>query len=408
MTSCPNCGTEVEADADFCRACGRSTLEADRPDDPAAPSNLVGRTIFGEYRIVEQLGVGGMGAVYLAEQETIDQKIAVKVLHPDSSNREETVKRFHREAKAISMLSHPNIVRVLVFGRTDDDLLLLAMEYVEGDELHQHVGLSPMDELRTIKILKQACSAVAEAHDFGIIHRDLKPQNFLLTEFRGDEDFLKILDFGIAKIQYPDDREQTDLTEAGTVHGTPEFISPEQARAEQLDGRSDIYALGCILYEMVTGRLPFQEDTGVETLEAKVHDDPPPPSDFASVAPKMEETILEAIARDREDRYDDALEMYDDLVLRERELLADDDTDPDVTYIPGSEVTGLHRSPDPEQAASGTDEEQASESTPDHASSEADRKEPSDGPNPALVGIVLVLGAGVIVLAVMFGYLLGN
>jgi len=409
MTTCPNCDAEVADDAEFCSECGRSLMAFDRSGGASA-ADLIGRTLFGEYKVVKQLGVGGMGAVYLAEQESIDQNIAVKVLHPDSANREETVERFHREAKAISMLSHPNIVRVLVFGRTEDDLLLLAMEYVEGTELREQVGLSPMDELRAIKILEQACSAVAEAHDFGIIHRDLKPENLLLTTFRGERDFLKILDFGIAKIRSPDDREQTDLTEAGTVHGTPDFISPEQAKAEELDGRSDIYALGCILYEMVTGRLPFEGDTAVDILEAKVYEDPPPPGTFASVAPRMDEIIMGAIARDRDDRYDDALEMYDDLVLRERQLLSDADTEPDAAYVPGAELTGLHRSLDRKDVAdeAASSKPDADRPDPELAPPRSAGKDSSDGPSLALVGVVLVLGTGVIVLAVLFGYLLAS
>lgn len=422
MDACPDCDASFDGSPKFCPQCGTSlemARERGRQPGSSNSSNLIGRRIFGEYQIVEQLGIGSMGTVYLAEQTSIDQKIAVKVLHPDSAHREETVKRFHREAKVISMLTHPNIVRVLVFGRTEDDLLLLAMEYVEGEELRKHVGLSPMEERTAIKIMKQACSAVAEAHDLGIIHRDLKPENILLTNFRGEENFVKILDFGIAKIKYAEDRQGTQLTEAGTVHGTPEFISPEQAQAEELDGRSDIYALGCILYEMMTGRLPFEAESGVEILKGKVFNDPPPPSEYESVDPHMEEIIMRAVARDREDRYPDALSMYDALVMREREILSESGTSLSDSYIPGSELTGMHRPPDPSDLEEASDAiAEKSDGSPGRPNSNrppsAARRQKlglggdSEGPSLILIGVVGVLAIFVVGLAVVVGYLLGS
>ena len=168
-----------------------------------------------------------MGAVYLARQEDIEQDIAIKVLLREAAQSQEIVQRFYREAKVISMLTHPNIIRVFIFGRREG-LLYLAMEFVKGRELREDLRTGqPMDELRVIRIMKQACSALAEAHDLGIIHRDLKPDNILLTSFRGDNDFVKILDFGIAKITENNDSNQAKLTQAGIVYGTPEYLSPE-------------------------------------------------------------------------------------------------------------------------------------------------------------------------------------
>ena len=313
-----------------------------------APSkvDLVGRTFFGEYTIVKKLGEGGMGAVYLARQNAIDQSVALKVLHAKAAESDEIVQRFHREAKVISMLTHPNIVRVFIFGRTQDDLLYLVMEYVQGRELRARLEeQGTIEELLAIKIMKQTCSALAEAHDLGIIHRDLKPDNILLTEFRGEKNFVKILDFGIAKIKHPDGQPDQKLTQAGIVYGTPEYLSPEQAQALDLDQRTDIYSLGCILYELLTGRVPFQDKNPVQILSKHVFEEPPAPSEVAPgrIAPTMEKIILKAMAKDADDRFESAMTMFEALVAREREILAERKLDTTSTYFPGSELTGMHQ-----------------------------------------------------------------
>ncbi|MFW5968452.1 MAG: serine/threonine protein kinase, partial [Persicimonas sp.] len=252
----------------------------------------------------------------------------------------------HREAKVISMLTHPNIVRVFIFGRTDDDLLYMVMEYVEGRELrHRLDRLGALEEGLAIKIMKQTCSALAEAHDLSIIHRDLKPDNILLTRFRGEENFVKILDFGIAKIKQPDAEDQKKLTKAGIVYGTPEYVSPEQAQAIDLDHRTDIYSLGCILYEMMTGQVPFRASNPVQTLTKHVYEEAPAPSEVSQrpIAPTMERIIQRAMAKDPDDRFDNALQMYEALVAREREMVEQKEMSAGDTYFPGSELTGLHQ-----------------------------------------------------------------
>lgn len=308
--------------------------------------DLVGRVFFGEYTITKKLGEGGMGAVYLARQNAIDQNVALKVLHAKAAESDEIVQRFHREAKVISMLSHPNIVRVFIFGRTEDDLLYLVMEYVQGRELrHRLEETGALEELLAIKIMKQTCSALAEAHDLGIIHRDLKPDNILLTEFRGEKNFVKILDFGIAKLKHPDGQPDQKLTQAGIVYGTPEYLSPEQAQALDLDHRTDIYSLGCILYELITGRVPFTDKNPVQILTKHVFEEPPKPSEVApgKVAPTMEKIIMKAIAKDPEDRFADAMAMFEALVAREREIMMERNLSSRDTYFPGSELTGMHQ-----------------------------------------------------------------
>ena len=341
-----------------------STPPRDASETPMDTSNLLGQRLFGEYTIVDKLGEGGMGSVYLAKQATIDQKIAVKVLHEDSAKDNEMIQRFHREARVVSMLTHPNIIRVFVFGRTDSGLLYLAMEYVEGTPLRNVLDRGMLDEMRAIKIMKQMCSALSEAHDFGIIHRDLKPDNVLLTEWRGEDDFAKILDFGIAKLKQPDSsREQQKLTKAGIVYGTPEYLSPEQAQAHDLDGRTDLYSLGCMLFEMMTGQLPFDAPQKMKILKAHVFDEPPAPSSIAPdrISPTMENIIQKAMAKDPDDRFQDGMEFFEALVARERELAREQELEGPGAYVPGMELTGIYNAVDLENAPDTLDTSQSSE-----------------------------------------------
>ena len=344
MMTCPKCGREYPDDTRFCPVDGATldrgafqsaltTVERAVETPPAAdghPSDpndeLIGRRLFGDYIIQKKLGEGGMGSVYLCVNEGIDQAIAVKVLHGHAAQSDELVQRFNREAQAICRLTHPNIIRVFIFGRTDDGLIYLAMEFVKGKPLRDVIyDAGHLSDTRAIAIMRQSLHALAEAHEMGIVHRDLKPDNIMLTDFRGVDEFVKVLDFGIAKVKEPDGKTQQKLTQAGVVYGTPEYLSPEQAQAKELDGRSDLYSMGVILYEMVTGHVPFESHTAVGVLASHVYDQPEPPSKKANhpVHPGMERVIMKALAKNPDERYQTAMEFLGDLEAIEGELIGE-------------------------------------------------------------------------------------
>ena len=275
----------------------------------ARDANLVGQKLFGTYTITEKLGEGAMGNVYLAKQSQTGQRIAIKLLNDEAAAHEETVARFLREARVISMMTHPNVVRVFIFGETSAGISYMAMEHVDGMPLDRIVRKEPLGEERALHITRQMLEAIGEAHDLGIMHRDLKPENVLLTTWRGQTDYVKILDFGIAKVQNANQQ----LTQTGIVYGTPAYMSPEQAQALEIDQRADLYSLGCMLYEMVTGQIPFDAKSNLKILEMQAFQQPTPPSELGEVSPRLENIILKAMAKHPENRYQTAQEMLDAL-----------------------------------------------------------------------------------------------
>jgi serine/threonine-protein kinase len=233
----------------------------------------IGRDILdGQFQILQKIGSGGMGSVYKAAQPAMNRMVAVKILHPKLTNRKDLVSRFRREARAMSHLEHPNTVKVLLYGELDDGSLYIVMEYLEGKNLNQVVRKEgPLLPERAVPILIQVCGALQEAHLQGIIHRDLKPENIFLSTNGGLRDYPKVLDFGLAKVTERELRPGSImLTQEGMVFGTPEFMSPEQAQGKVLDARSDIYSLAVILYEVLTGKLPFDAKTPMEYIQAHV------------------------------------------------------------------------------------------------------------------------------------------
>jgi serine/threonine-protein kinase len=279
------------------------------------PDPLIGREILnGEFQLLEKIGTGGMGSVYRANQTAMNRLVAVKLLHPKLANRKDLVSRFRREAKAMSHLSHPNTVKVLLYGELEDGSLYIVMEYLEGKNLNQTVRAEgPMPFERALPILIQVCGALEEAHRAGIVHRDLKPENIFLCNQGGLRDFAKVLDFGLAKVTEREMRPGSIiLTQEGMVFGTPEFMSPEQAQGRTLTPASDIYSLAVILYELLTGKLPFDARTPIEFLQLHVTAKPIPLDERVqgkTFPPGLGEVIARALLKKPEDRYQSAAEF---------------------------------------------------------------------------------------------------
>jgi serine/threonine-protein kinase len=293
----------------------------DFPESPAVggadtePDPLLDRVLVGKFRLERLLGVGAMGRVYRAEHLSLTQKIAVKVLHQHLTGDESLARRFHREAKSAFTLNHPNSITIMDFGQDDDGLLYIAMELLEGRSLHDVIHEDgPLALERTVRILDQVCLALDEAHHQKIVHRDLKPENIMIQHRRGEPDFVKVCDFGIAKVQ--DASGESAITMAGMVCGTPEYMSPEQARGEPLDGRSDLYSLAVILYQMVTARLPFTAETALGCVTKHLTEQPPRPSELRpdlDIPPILEEFILRGLAKDPDQRPPSVAAFHEEL-----------------------------------------------------------------------------------------------
>jgi serine/threonine-protein kinase len=281
----------------------------------ASQDPYIGREILGgQFQILQKIGSGGMGAVYKAVQPAMNRMVAVKILHQKLANRKDLVSRFRREARAMSHLNHPNTVRVYLFGELEDGSLYIVMEYLEGRNLNQIVRKEgPMEADRAIPILVQACGALEEAHLQGIIHRDLKPENIFLSTNGGLKDYAKVLDFGLAKVTERELRPgSVMLTQQGMVFGTPEFMSPEQAQGLTLDARSDVYSLAVILFELMTGKLPFEAKTPMEFIQqhivgTPIHLDVRVPERV--FPPGLGDVIARALAKRPEDRYASAADF---------------------------------------------------------------------------------------------------
>ncbi len=276
MRRCTHCLKETELEhcpADGFRTQPIDTFEAPVPGSKTGPGSL----LMGRYKLRECIGTGGFGAVYKALNTTMDQTVAIKVLRMDTGGiTPEQIKRFHREARTASQLRHPNTIRVFDFGETEDKTLFLVMEFLEGfplDKLLAREGALPVE--RAVHIGIQLLRSLGEAHKKGIVHRDMKPENVFLTAHEGVEDFVKVLDFGIAKATAKDSSE-SNLTTDGKIIGSPQYMAPEQIQNQPLDARTDLYAAGLILYRMVTGRAPFEAVEMMAILFAHVSTPPAP------------------------------------------------------------------------------------------------------------------------------------
>lgn len=279
--------------------------------DPFIDREILG----GQFRILQKVGTGGMGSVYRAVPLTGGNEVAIKILHPKLAGRTDLTTRFRREARAMSQLRHPNTVKVYQYGELEGDgSLFIVMEYLEGRNLNRAVKRGgPLTLDRAIPILIQVCGALQEAHEIGIVHRDMKPENIFLSK-RGEQlEYPKVLDFGLAKLQENQMRPgSVQLTQEGMVFGTPEFMSPEQAQGKTLDARSDIYSLAIILYEALTGKLPFDARTPMEYIQKHVVATPIPLDERVPELkfPKgLGQVIEKALAKDPNDRYANAIEF---------------------------------------------------------------------------------------------------
>jgi eukaryotic-like serine/threonine-protein kinase len=292
---CPTCGYLADptgAATNFCPKCGQDL----RPGagERTQTHALLGQIIADRYRLIALIGEGGMGAVYRAEHIRMGKALAVKILRGDFANDVAAVARFRAEAQIVSRLSHPHTIAVFDFGEIEEvGGFYLAMEYVPGKDLAQSIrDEGALPEARVVELGQQILGSLAEAHDAGIVHRDMKPGNVMLMQTRPGEDFAKVLDFGIAKLR--DDSEKNSTTSAGAIVGTPNYLAPEQARGVDVDARADLYAVGCLLYELVAGRPPFVAPNPMAVVSAHLHEAPPP---LATVAPDTSAGFAEVIHR---------------------------------------------------------------------------------------------------------------
>lgn len=272
-------------------------------------NQLLGSVIEGKFRIDEQLGRGAMGTVYRATQLNLERPVAIKVMRTDILSNPVAIERFKREALAIARLKHPRIVAIYDYGVADEVGAYIVMEYLDGNSLRSEIkGGVPLPTDRALRWMRQVCSAVAVAHTAGVIHRDLKPHNIFL-EATQDGPFVKVLDFGLAKLQRADEA-GANLTKSGTLVGSPPYMSPEQCEDLPLDAQSDIYSLGCVFFEMVTGRPPFVAASPIEVLVKHMNEKPRPPSEFKEgIPPSLDAVLLKALSKHKQQRFESATEM---------------------------------------------------------------------------------------------------
>jgi eukaryotic-like serine/threonine-protein kinase len=277
-------------------------------EPPANGASRLGQVISGRYLIKELIGEGGMGSVYLAEHTHMRKRVALKLLHAEMSNNEEVLARFRREAEAAAHIEHPNVVAATDFGHTGDGGFFLVLEYVEGTSLRDALRAGSMPVARALHITRQIAFALERAHDAGIVHRDLKPENVMLVRKEDDPDFVKVLDFGIARFEAHAQRDasQQPLTRLGTILGTPEYMAPEQALGETVTAVSDLYAVGVMLYEMLTGQHPFEADDRMAILSMHLVAPVPPMRDRApsvQIPPAVEGIVRRLLEKDGKARF---------------------------------------------------------------------------------------------------------
>lgn len=289
---------------------GSEPTQLELPANEASPESLVGRVIADRYEIEALLGVGGMGAVYRARHVHIRKQVALKTLHPSMLRSPEAVARFEREAIAAARINHPNVVVSTDYGQLPDGRYYLVLEYIDGRDLRHFIASrGPLDLPLTLQIARQITAALTAAHGHDIVHRDLKPENIMLVERPLEPVRVKVLDFGIAKISLED--KSQPLTQMGAVFGTPQYMSPEQAKGLEVDARSDLYSLGIILFEMLTGALPFDADDALGYLMQHLGTAPKPlPKE---VPESLRTLVAKLLEKSPEDRLPSAAAVHHEL-----------------------------------------------------------------------------------------------
>src|SRR3954470_21035612 len=300
VTSCPRCRRSFEDGVRFCPVDGALVTQA--ISDPN-----IDRILMGQFELREIAGRGAMGTVYRAYQRTMDRIVAVKILRSEIVKEPGVLRRFLREARAAARLQHPNIVTVHMVGETEDGVPYLVMEHIDGVSLEaicEAQGPQPLG--RVVSFARQIAAALSEAHSLGIVHRDLKPANILVTDRSRTPDLVKVLDFGIAKL-INTEADQSMMTADGTIFGTPHYIAPEQASGGDVDHRVDIYSLGCILFRLATGVLPFEGTQSMQVVLKHLREEPPRPRSLdANIPQALEDLILACLQKSRNRRPDDA------------------------------------------------------------------------------------------------------
>jgi serine/threonine-protein kinase len=303
---CPQCGAEFETGDRFCPKDG-TPLRPKAGGDP-----FIGRVIADRYLILARLGEGGMGRVYLAEHVKMNRQCAVKVMSPSLVTDHESLQRFAREASSAARILHPNVAAIFDYGEADK-IVYLVMEFVDGESLSEILAREgTLDPRRAIDIARQIADGLHAAHELGIVHRDLKPDNVIVARNRGGKEIPKVVDFGIAKAMT--EAPQDALTRSGLVIGTPEYMSPEQLLGDPVNARTDIYSLGCILYQMLTGAPAFAAETREQMIRRRLHESPPHVRDLLPDLPRRLDTlIVHMLARSPADRMASAAEARDAL-----------------------------------------------------------------------------------------------
>lgn len=400
---CQHCGAPND-NTRFCTQCGAELLKAQIGAESASgqpavqqqpvitTDGLTGRTLEQKYYLESKLGAGGMGTVYCARRLLIGDRVAVKVLHPDQVADPQAVERFRREAQTAARLKHPNVVTIYDFGVSRENLIYLVMELAEGESLRQMIKREgTLPEGFVAEVVRQTCAALDEAHRQGVVHRDIKPENILAQTTPGGA-HVKVLDFGIAALR---DITASRLTRTGGIVGTPHYMSPEHCLGEKLDGRSDIYSLGIVMFEMLTGVAPFDSTTPTAIVIQQVNQAPPPPSTLnPGVSPAVEAVVLRALEKQREARPQTAGELA-------RELMAAVDQTAAISPLPTAPTPPVNPTlatePEPVKiAAPASSSEMAPEIEDVPAFAVASAKTGSNSKPVLLIFGVLLLVAGLV------------